>query len=196
MIESFVRPYYQFLFVNPIAKRSKEISPETITFFACMTGILAAFALILNLLLIATTLLLISGFMDTLDGTVARMKNKVSDIGTVLDIISDRAVEFAMIFGLFLVDPARRGFAILAMLGSCYLCITSFLVVGIFTPNNSQKGFHYSPGLIERAEAFIFFIMMIWLPDYFFVLAFFFTVLVLLTSYLHIKQFIKFKAFS
>jgi len=141
----------------------------------------------------AILLLLISGFLDTLDGTVARLTDKTSDVGSVLDIASDRMVELAVMMGLYLVDPAHRALGVLFMLGSCYLCITCFLVVAIFSPNSSEKGFHYSPGLIERAEAFLFFIAMILYPRYFAFLGYLFTGLVFLTSYLHIKQFLRFK---
>lgn len=196
MLETYLRPAYQCYLVEPIAKRVTRFSPKKVTYFACLSGLLMVPALMLGLLTIATLLLIVSGFLDTLDGTLARIKSKESDVGTVLDIISDRAVEFAAILGLYAVDPTHRGLLALAMLGSCYLCVTSFLVVGIFTPNRSEKGFHYSPGLIERAEAFIFFIMMIWLPDYFATLASLFTLLVLLTTYLHLKQFMQFKASS
>src|ERR1043166_5807091 len=189
MIESILRPTYQLYVVDPILRWARHYSPMTITYAACITGVMAAVMLVLRFPLIATLLLLISGFLDTLDGTVARAENKTSNLGSVLDIVSDRVVEFAMIFALFALDPLHRGGLTLAMLGSCYLCITSFLVVGIFTPNESHKGFHYSPGLIERAEAFLFFILMIWSPNYFSWFAYLFTSLVLLTSFLRIKQF-------
>lgn len=190
MIETYLRPAYQLCIVNPFAKKI-PFTPEKITYGACFIGILVAPSLMLNLPNLAIILLLVSGFLDTLDGSVARMTNSTSTLGSVLDIISDRIVELAVIVGLFFVDPMHRAVGSLAMLGSCYLCITSFLVVGIFTPNQSQKGFHYSPGLIERAEAFIFFIAMIIWPNQFEWLAYLFTGSVLLTSYLHIKQFIK-----
>ena len=77
------------------------------------------------------------------------------------------------------------------MLGSILLCITSFLVVGIFTPNHSSKSFHYSPGLIERAEAFLFFIVMIFVPYYFTFFAFLFATLVALTALIRLWQFSK-----
>lgn len=190
MIETYLRPTYQLCIVNPIAKKI-PFSPEKITYAACLIGILVTPALVLNLPNLAIFLLLISGFLDTLDGSVAKITNCTSSTGSVLDIVSDRIVELAVIIGLFFVDPAHRALGALAMLGSCYLCITSFLVVGIFTPNQSSKGFHYSPSLIERAEAFLFFIAMILWPNQFKQLAFLFTGLVLLTSLLHIKQFIK-----
>jgi archaetidylinositol phosphate synthase len=94
--------------------------------------------------------LVLSGFLDTLDGSLARHLNKTSSI-----------------------------------------CVTTFLVVGIFTKNDSQKSFFYSPGLIERAEAFIVFSLMILLPFTFSVLAWGFIALTFLTAFLRLWQFIK-----
>ena len=68
------------------------------------------------------------------------------------------------------------------MLGSMLVCVTSFLVVGIFVENHTEKGFHYSVGLIERAESFLFFILMIVFPEWFGVLSLLFIILVFYTA--------------
>src|SRR3990167_10796597 len=146
--------------------------------------------LLLGFVKLAILCLVLSGFLDTLDGTVARLSGNTSAAGSVLDIVCDRIVESVVILALFAVDPSHRSWLAFFMLMSCYICITSFLVIGIFTKNKSAKEFHYSPGLIERTEAFLFFIAMMWWPDYFGLLSSIFICLVLLTSYLHIKAFI------
>lgn len=117
-----------------------------------------------------------------LDGSLARHQNKTSPIGAALDITADRLVEFAIILGLFLIDPHKRGLLCLLMLGSVLLCITTFLVVGIFSENQSEKGFHYSPGLMERTEAFAFFALMMLFPIYFTPLAAIFSALTFFTA--------------
>lgn len=190
MIDTYMRSLYQRIIVDPFAQLfAKWLSPNQITKLGCLIGLLAAPAIILNLPWLASFLLLMSGYLDTMDGTVARFSNKLSSNGVVLDILADRLVEFTTILGLYAVDPIHRGLLSLLMLGSCYICISSFLVVGIFMTNQSKKGFHYSPGLIERSESFLFFLSMIWFPDYFTTLALTFSALVLLTSYIRVHQF-------
>ncbi|NCT57292.1 MAG: hypothetical protein GW760_06250 [Legionella sp.] len=78
----------------------------------------------------------------------------------MLDITTDRFVEFVVLLALWSVSPQERGFCAILMLGSILLCITSFLIVGIFTANDSDKGFRYSPGIMERAEAFSFLVIL------------------------------------
>ncbi len=139
--------------------------------------------------LAAIAFLLLSGYLDTLDGSLARRCNKTSPFGAALDIISDRIVESAAILGLFLVEPGARGLPCLMMLASTLLCVTTFLVVGIFTQNTSEKGFRYSPGLMERAEAFALFIAMIALPSAFLFLSWLYTLLVMATALIRLYQF-------
>jgi phosphatidylglycerophosphate synthase len=191
MLEAYLRPIYQSCLVDPIAKRFSHYSPALITYLACAFGIMVVPALLFNSVTLAISFLLVSGFLDTLDGTVARINNKTSDRGIILDIASDRVVEVAVLVGLFAVDPSNRGWLTLCMLGSCYLYLTTFLVGDIFSPNRAQKSFQYSPGATERAEAFVLFILMIWLPNYFSLLAYMFTGLVLFSSYSRISQLLK-----
>ena len=131
----------------------------------------------------------LSGLCDVLDGTIAREKNMISVKGAIYDIFCDRIVEVAIIFGLYSVSPCDRATLSLVMLGSILLCVTSFLVVGIFTDKATDKSCHYSPGLIERIEAFLLFSLMILLPNFFEWLALIFSVLVSYTAFARIVLF-------
>jgi len=165
-----------------------KVHPHYITTLALTFGVLVpVFA---KHTVFALCFLLISGLFDILDGSVARAFGKTSKVGAALDITSDRIVEFAIILGLFLINPEERGLYCLLMLGSVLICITTFLVVGIFSQNESEKSFHYSPGLIERKEAFAFFTLMFLSPSLFSFLALTFSALVCLTGLVRIRAFI------
>lgn len=163
--------------------------PWAFTLIGLVCGISIPFFLSFGYSYLTLTVLILSGLFDTLDGALARSKNISSPKGAVLDITCDRAVEFSIILALFLVDPIERGLLCLFMLGSILLCITSFLVVGIFSHNKTEKSFYYSPGIIERFEAFIFFSLMILCPSLFSFMSLLFTGLVLLTTVIRLKQF-------
>lgn len=193
MLEYYLRPSYQKICVDPLAMRlAFRVNPNTVTYIACLCGVLVAPMVVIGFNALAVGLLIISGYLDTLDGSIARFASENTQAGTVLDIVFDRVVEFFVIVGLFAVDPERAWY-IIFMLGSVLICITSFLVVGIFTENQTHKGFHYSPGLMERLEAFIFFIAMILFPEYFKPLACFFIILVLASAFLHVNRFMQSK---
>lgn len=192
MIDSYFRISYQNKVLDPLLSNRllHQTSPHFLTFLACFTGLCIPVLLSFHLHYLAFIFLLFSGFFDTLDGSLSRHRNISSPKGAVFDIVSDRFVEFCVFLGLYLYHPLR-GLPIIVMLGAVFLCITSFLVVGIFHKNESEKSFYYSPGLIERTEAFIFFSLMILFPTFFLPLAYLFSLLVLLTVFIRIYQFTK-----
>ncbi|NGX56506.1 MAG: Inner membrane protein YnjF [Candidatus Anoxychlamydiales bacterium] len=192
MLDTSFRSFYQKVLIEPFIKFAifKKIHPNFLTILAMITGIIASFFIAINIKYLAISLLLLSGYLDTLDGSIARKYFKTSNFGSVLDVFSDRVVEFSIMLSLYLLDPTRA-FFILIMLGSAYLCITSFLVVGIFFENKTQKSFHYSPGIMERTETFIFFFLMIIFPKYFIYLSLLFSFLVVYTALRRIFDFLK-----
>jgi archaetidylinositol phosphate synthase len=192
MIETALRPGLQRIVINPIVKRlPASITPNTITIAGLCIGSCVLPLLLLHQPWLAVLCLCLSGLADTMDGSLARLREKTSDLGGVIDIISDRWVEAITIIALCGVAPAERGLLSAIMLGTVLLCVTSFLLVGMFSENHGEKSFYYSPGMIERAEAFAFFIAMILAPRNFTVLAICFSLLVLLTTATRLYQFYK-----
>jgi archaetidylinositol phosphate synthase len=191
MIDTYYRDQVQRLFITPVATKlaALQVSPSQLTGIALILGLSITPLLAFQHPYLAIVCLVLSGYFDTLDGTVARQNQSKSSTGAVFDIVSDRAVESAIILGLFLVDPTGRGLLAICMLCSILLCITSFLVVGIFTENESEKSFNYHPGIMERSEAFIFFGSMILFPSFFTALSISFTLLVLTTALYRVYQF-------
>ena len=191
MIDSYFRKNYQDYFVEPLAKKlaGHKVSPQVVTAIAFACGIATIPLLYCHTIIWAVSMLLCSGYCDTLDGSIARCNRQATAHGAVFDIVSDRVVEFSIILGLYLYSPETRALETLLMLGSILICVTSFLVVGIFTPNDSEKSFHYSPGIMERAEAFCFFLAMMLFEGAFSYLAIAFTLLVALTALIRIYQF-------
>lgn len=191
MIDSHCRAPFQKAFIDPVFKFFPlllRISPFYITLLAMFCGALAAPLLFFKQTWLALFFILFSAYCDILDGSLAREAKKSSNAGAVLDVFCDRFVEFCIILGLYLFDPARALYCLL-MLGSAYLCVCSFLLVAIFKKNNSQKSFHYSPGLIERTEAFFLFTAMLVFPKLFILLALAFTILTAFTAFVRIGEF-------
>ena len=184
MIDTFLSGKIKLNFLKKVS-----LEPSQITALGLLSGVLFIPAISYGHTVLALFFLLLSGFFDMLDGAVARLNNKTSNTGAVYDIVCDRAVEFSIVLGLFLVSPETRGLISILMLGAILLCVTTFLVVGIFEQNRSQKGFHYSPGLMERAEAFAFFFLMTLFPSFYTILGVLFVILVSLTALIRIWQF-------
>ena len=184
MIDSNFRSIFQAFLINPFATLLARwgFLPNHITIAAMTAGLMAACALIASCKVLAVILLVLSGLFDATDGTMARKTQSSSDRGCIFDIIGDRVVEAAMILALYLVDSQTRGLPALILLASFYLCITTFLLSGIFAKNFSETSFHYRPGLIERGEVFCFFIIVIIWEDSFSWAANLFSALVFYTA--------------
>ncbi len=74
-----------------------------------------------------------------LDGSLARLQNLVH-LGTMLDILSDHFVESFIIIAIFINQP-QIWFGLLMMM-SIIVCISSFLLVGVFSQKESIKSFY------------------------------------------------------
>lgn len=193
MIETYCRPLLQRIIFTPAAKQLAKLrwlQPNTVTSLSGVFGVFAAILIAYQQVWLSIALLLLSGACDVLDGSLARQTHHQTDFGCVLDIMMDRLVEAAITIGLVTQSIDHRALLGLLMFASILLCITSFLVVGIFSEQQkSGKSFHYSPGLMERAEAFAFFIAMILLPTWFKGLAITFCLLVIATTVIRLRQF-------
>lgn len=196
MLEGLFRNTYEKAVISPLLRIPvvHRCNPLMLTMAGCVIGMSFAPLIILGWKWSALGALALSGFLDTLDGSVSRFQSSSSAKGAVWDIVCDRIVEFSVVLGLYFVDPVHRGFLTIGMLGSILLCITSFLVVGIFSENRSsgvKKSFHYSPGFIERAEAFLFWGAMAVAPHAFAALSCIFIALVAMTTAVRLFQFTK-----
>jgi phosphatidylglycerophosphate synthase len=196
MLENLCRAAFDRHISQPLAQwlyHHSSLKPNHLTMLAGIFGISTTPLLINHYNNLAILCLLISGLLDILDGQLARLAAQQNPFGSALDIMTDRIVECAVVVGLIFVAPAARATAGIAMLVSIVLCVSSFLVVGIFSHDASahphKKSFYYSPGLIERAEAFIFFIAMIIWPQSFVWLAYTFSLLTLVTAWIRMRQF-------
>lgn len=100
----------------------------------------------------------LSGFLDVVDGTMAR-KTKPSPWGTVLDVTFDRIVEISVILGLAFRFP-DAGWVLLLLSATIIISMTVFLTVGAAADKKGMKSFYYQAGLAERSEGFILFTLM------------------------------------
>ncbi len=108
---------------------------------------------------IAIAALWISGALDVLDGTKARLTGR-SPRGTLMDITFDRLVELGVILGLALRYPWAQ-FPLLCLTAAIVFSITVFLTTGALAQRSSAKSFYYQAGIAERTEGFILFTAMV-----------------------------------
>ncbi len=76
------------------------LNPNTFTVAGVVITSFGALAFVLEYFRLAGTLILIGGFCDTLDGSIARTTGKASRFGALLDSAIDRYSEFIMYLGI------------------------------------------------------------------------------------------------
>ena len=97
--------------------------------------------------------------LDAVDGTIAREFAAATPLGGILDLGSDRVVEIAVIIGISWRRPELY-LPALILTGSWYLNITVFLATGAALERPGPKLIDYPPGLVERTELIIFFVLL------------------------------------
>lgn len=133
--------------INPIALVfvKLRVSPNQITLIGFFTSILSAYMFYSNALMLASALLLLAGFFDVLDGALARLSNKVTKWGGVLDSFLDRYSDMVVIAGIIVGDLCDLRWGLAAMMGS--------LMVSYARSRGELEGVKLSSiGLMERAE--------------------------------------------
>lgn len=182
MLDTHARKY-----VNPIIELGAEfllklkLTPNNVTILALLLGVSTSIFLYFDMQIIAVTLLWVSGYLDAVDGAMARRSNSSSSFGTLLDIVSDRIVEVSivLVLGLKFVDVRYN----LIVLTVCILMsMTIFLTVGALSEKKGVKSFYYQAGVVERSEGFIFFSLMILIPSYLGIITNIFSILIIITS--------------
>lgn len=107
-----------------------RVRPNDITLIGLFMHIPIAALIASDHLYWAADLLVVFGLFDTLDGELARLQNRVSDIGGFLDTVSDRVKElllYAGIIYLFAVNGEPAVVLLMTMLACGTSLITPFV---------------------------------------------------------------------
>lgn len=84
-----------------------HIRPNHYTLISIFFALISAYFIIKQNFIFAILFFLIAGFLDFVDGAVARYKNIASKTGAYLDTIADRYVEGILLFGLLFLPLPR-----------------------------------------------------------------------------------------
>ncbi len=156
--------------IQPVVEKSADVllkmgfTADGVTKIAFVIGVTSGVFIYLDEPIWALFVLWLSGYLDVVDGTMAR-KTKPSSWGTLLDISFDRLVEISVLLGLAFRYPDSM-WALLLLSVSIIIAMTIFLTVGALAEKQGIKSFYYQTGLAERTEGFILFTLMIVFSTY------------------------------
>ncbi|MFC0523761.1 CDP-alcohol phosphatidyltransferase family protein [Pontibacillus salicampi] len=142
----------------------RGLTANQVTIIAFIIGISSGILYSIGFPILAVFTLWFSGFLDAVDGTMARL-TKPSPFGTLMDITFDRIVEISIILGIAYVHPDLL-WPLLLLSISIIISMTIFLTVGAISEKQGIKSFYYQAGMAERSEGFIFFSIMMLFPSF------------------------------
>ncbi len=178
MLDAIIRPHIDKPLAIVAARAvALGISADVATVVGFALGMVAAALIASQLYWAGLGLLLLSRFMDGLDGAIAR-KTRPTDVGGYLDITLDFIFYAAVVFAFALADPARNALAAAFLTTSFMAPAATFLAYAIFAAKHNitteirgAKSLYYLGGLTEGFETIFALCLMCAFPDWFAVIA-------------------------
>ena len=166
--------------LNPLA-RNLNINPNVVTVISPFIAILAAYGFANHLLILGCIAILLSGFLDVVDGAVARYHNRSSKFGAFLDSTMDRFADAIIYIGIIFGGYCDWFIGVLA--------IHSAITVSYVRARAESQGVECNVGIAERAVRMI--ILMIGALIGYFTQPIYFTytiILLVILSYITVGQ--------
>ena len=113
-----------------------------------MTGLVSGVLVYFQRPVAAVIVLWLSGYLDAVDGSMARERQQLSAWGTVMDVTFDRIVELGIIIALAIRFPQAQ-LPLLLLTAAIVFSMTVFLSVGALSEKKGMKSFYYQSGLAD-----------------------------------------------
>lgn len=140
-----LRPYLT-KFLEPLASRL-NINPNIVTIISPFIAILSAFFFARGNLIGGALFILLSGFLDVVDGAVARYHDRTSPFGAFLDSTMDRFADAIIFIGIIFGGYCDWFVGVLA--------IHSAITVSYVRARAESQGVECNIGIAERAVRMI-----------------------------------------
>jgi archaetidylinositol phosphate synthase len=140
-----LRPQVKF-FLDPIAKKIR-INPNILTVLGLLISLISAYMFATGNLLMGGLLIALSGFVDMLDGAVARNNFQTTKFGGLLDSTADRFADAFILIGIIYGGYVNWIYGILALHAS--------LTVSYVRARAESEGIKCNVGIAERAERLV-----------------------------------------
>ena len=128
------------------------ITPNTITWFGFLVTVGAAALIVTGHLFAAGLVVLAAGYFDILDGGLARLTNRVTHFGAILDSTLDRFAEAVLLLGLLVLYVRSQSVAGSLLVGFALL---GSLMVSYLRARIEAQGIECRVGLFTRTERVI-----------------------------------------
>jgi phosphatidylglycerophosphate synthase len=173
MIDKALREPKESLLSPLVRGPLRQLHPNAVTIAAAVIGLAAAGAAWQGAYLLALGLWALNRVLDGLDGTMARLTGRQSDLGAYLDIVLDHLVYVAIPLGLALAAATPGAYLALALLlASFYINGASWMYLAALLEKRNAGAAARGElttvtmpgGLVEGAETVVLFTLFLLLP--------------------------------
>jgi len=147
LIGVYLRNYFSWV-IRPLwlLVNASGISPNGVTVLATLVGAGSGVAVASGRFALGGWLFILSGILDTLDGKLARVSNRVTRAGAAFDSLLDRYADGAVLFGLAFYF--RDSWALIPALGALF----GTSMVPYVRAKAESFGVTMKEGLMQRPE--------------------------------------------
>ena len=141
-------------FEEPAARllHTLKLTPTAVTITGLVLNLGVAYLAAVDLLLPAGLLLIVASAFDMLDGALARLTGRESRFGALLDSVSDRLGEAAVLFGLLVLfynDDSAAGVVL------AFLAMVASFMVSYLRARGEGLGIRSDVGIMTRPERMV-----------------------------------------
>ncbi len=149
-IRSVVASYLSRSAVRLLSKT--RITPNIISWFGFLLALAATTLIINENTFTAGFVVLVAGFFDILDGGLARLTNRVTLFGGILDSTLDRFSEAAILIGMMVLFIQRQSTSGILLAG---IALLTSLMVSYIKARAEAAGLECKVGIFTRTERVI-----------------------------------------
>jgi CDP-diacylglycerol--glycerol-3-phosphate 3-phosphatidyltransferase len=128
------------------------LSPNSFTVAGVVITSLGAAACVMGYIRLAGILILMGGFCDTIDGSLARTTGKASRLGALFDSVVDRYSEFIMYLGIGAYFINIEDYSTAA---GTFLALCGSFMVSYARARAESLGFEAKLGFMQRPERIV-----------------------------------------
>ena len=141
-------------FTQPIVRLLSRtpLTPNTVTWLGFCLTIIAGALIVTGHFLAAGVVVLVAGFFDMLDGALARVTERITRFGAILDSTLDRLSEAVVLLSLLAVFVREQQFASSLLVG---IALLGSLMVSYIRARMEGLGIECKAGLFTRPERVI-----------------------------------------
>ena len=136
------------------------VTPNAITWSGFVLAVGAAALIAFGHLFAAGWVVLLAGFLDIVDGALARESGRVTRFGGVLDSTLDRLSEAVLLIGILLLYAADQSLLPVLLVG---LCLAGSFLVSYVRARAEAIGLQCQVGVFTRGERVVALVLGLWL---------------------------------